>query len=396
MVKNESSAKAASILFVDDEANIVQGLKRMLYPMRNEWTMHFTYSAEEALNVLSREKIDIIVTDMRMPVADGVSLLKKVKELYPQTARIILSGYSEHELTMAASGIAHQYLSKPTNGESMKSAINRIISLRAYLNNQELIKIISGLESLPSLPELYLNLQDEINSAHPSIKKIGEFIAQDPTMTARVLQLVSSAFFGLPQKISNPVQAVNFLGLEVIKALVLFVQMFSISKADSKFSIVSFWNHSINTGRIAKKILQMENSSSKESDEAFIAGMLHDLGKLVLMQIPGYFGNVIQTMQSEHIDFHEAEYKLHKTSHSEAGAYLLGLWGLPQYLPEVLAYHHCPSISQITGPSILAAVHIADHLDSGTKPDENFIKAIGYKEKISNLQNNSTFFKNNN
>lgn len=386
MLQNNVNQITMGILFVDDEENVLHGLRRMLYPMRNEWNMFFCTSANEAMNVLSKNKIDVILSDMRMPELDGASLLKKVKELYPQVIRIILSGYSDRESAILTSGIAHQFLAKPASAENIRSTIARVNSLRSHFNNDKLLKLISGLGTLPSLPDLYTKLESEISSPIPSIKKIGELIAQDLPMTAKILQLVNSAFFGLPQQISNPVQAVNFLGLETIKSLVLFVKLFSTLNIETKLNIDAFWKHSIKVGRTAHDMLRQENMSSKILEKAFAAGMLHDLGKLILLQIPGYYENVLDTMNSNELSFHEAEYKLYGVSHSEAGAFLLGIWGLPNYLVEVLANHHNPS-QLIEGESkVLAAVHIANFLDSGGYLDEQFIAANDYQDKIEILK----------
>ncbi len=382
------------LLFVDDETNVIQGLKRMLYSMRNEWDMSFCTSGEEAIKILASQPVDVLITDMRMPGIDGTTLLIYVKEAYPQIVRIILSGYSEHEMAIMASGIAHQFLAKPSNADAIKSTIVRITSLRAYLHNENLLKQVSGIDSLPSLPKLYKEIEAEIRSEAPSLKRIGEIIAQDLTMTAKILQLVNSAFFGLPQKISDPVEAVNFIGMDIIKSLVLFAKIFSSPKLDSKMDMNVFWNHSMNVGRLAREIMRMENGSGKMQEETFIAGMLHDLGKLVFLEIPGYYEKVLTVMQSNGLNCYDAEYKLYDTSHAEIGAYLLGLWGLPDYLVETLAFHHKPSNSTIRTFSVLAAVHIANHLDRGSDLDMDFVKAIGCENRIEYYRKETESFEN--
>jgi HD-like signal output (HDOD) protein/ActR/RegA family two-component response regulator len=385
-------ADSIVILFVDDDTNLIQGLKRMLYSMRKEWEMYFCDNIEEALNVLKKKPVDVIVSDMRMPIMDGTALLKLVKEKYPPVIRIILSGYSGQEMSIKASGLAHRFLAKPANTDTIKSTINGISSLRALVHNPKLLRLVSGITKLPSLPQIYTDLETEIDSQSPSLKKIGDLISRDISMTAKLLQLVNSAFFGLPQNITDPIQALNFLGLEVVKSLVLLVKIFSSIDKNSHFNINSFVAHSMKVGKCAKEIMRLQNFPAKIQEETFIAGILHDVGKLVLLQIPNYFKNILDIVDTENIDFYNAEYKMYGTSHAEIGAYILGLWGLPSYLVNILNYHHLPSQSGAKNFSSLSAVHIANFVFSSSKLDSEHISKIGYKSKIDNIIKEVKFY----
>lgn len=126
------------ILFVDDEPNILQGIKRMLHSMRNEWDMAFATSAFEALATLAKEPFDIIVTDIRMPRIDGIELLEYVARTYPGMIRFILSGQAQKETLLRSIGPMHQYLSKPIDPETLKSAIMRSVVLRSALTDNKL------------------------------------------------------------------------------------------------------------------------------------------------------------------------------------------------------------------------------------------------------------------
>jgi HD-like signal output (HDOD) protein len=377
-----------NILFVDDDSNIIQGLKRMLYSSKDKWNLYFALSGQQALDILKDERVDIVITDMRMPEIDGAMLLRTIRDLYPHIVRIILSGYSELETSMSASGTAHQFLAKPSSAEAIKLTIENISQMRENLNNKELYRLISSIDKLPSLPELYLRLEEEIGSQDVSMKKISEIIEQDVAMSAKMLQIVNSAFFGMTQKIVTPSQAVNLHGLEVLKSLILFVKIFSSLKVSPGVDITSFWTHSITVGRTARQIVRLWGLNNGAKDEAFTGGILHDLGKLVLLQIPGYYDDVKEKMKSEEISFHAAENALYGTTHAEAGAYLLSLWGLPVNLVTIVAYHHIPSLSLYETFSPLTAVHLADHFDGAAELDNKHIELIGNKEKIDALINN--------
>ena len=120
-----SDAEKVTVLFVDDEPNILSGLRRMLRSMRHEWNMIFAENGYAALDQLKAHVVDVIVTDMRMPGMDGATLLQEVSLLYPHTIRLVLSGQSTRETILRAVGPTHQFLSKPSNATDLKHVIER-------------------------------------------------------------------------------------------------------------------------------------------------------------------------------------------------------------------------------------------------------------------------------
>ncbi|KHE91903.1 MAG: HDOD domain-containing protein [Candidatus Scalindua rubra] len=334
------------ILFVDDELNILQGLKRMLRPMRQEWEMEFVSNGQEALDMMSKSRFDVLVSDMRMPKMDGCELLHNVTKRYPECVRIILSGHSDHKLILGSVKHAHQYLMKPCDAEVVKSVINRACGLHEILNNNELRKMITGMHDLPSLPDSYNLIIEEMQSPEPSLKKVGDIIAHDISMSAKVIQLVNSAFFGLPQKIIYPPQAVIYLGVETLKAIVLSAHVFSSFTKTSDvldFSLSNLSEHSMKVGNLTKKIIGSESSDQSKRENAMVAGLLHDIGKLLILNIPGQYKQIQKLINDTGCDDLTAEYEVLNTTHAEIGGYLLGLWGLPTSVVETVVFHHHPS-----------------------------------------------------
>jgi len=362
------------ILFVDDEPNIISGIKRMMYFMKSEWEMYFALSGLDALEKLANNEIDIVISDMRMPGMDGAVLLEKVKELYPSTIRIILSGYSDKDLVLKASRSAHQILAKPIDAQILKSIIEQLYFLQTILKNQAIIKIANGVKALPSLPELFIKIEEELKKADPSLKQIDSIISKDLIMTAKILQVVNSAFFGLTNKIFNPLEAINFLGIEVIKALVLVVHFFSCeqSNPEMKNNFNMLWENSFKTASLCKRIAKSEKIDSKLMDAIFIGGLLHDIGKLVMWQIDGYFANTSEYANHYGKSISEAEFALYQTTHAEVGAYLIGVWGLPEILVKLLYYHHNPSKCTDKDLVPLHIVHTAIHIATNEPLDEYY------------------------
>ncbi len=354
------------ILFVDDEPMVLKGLQRTLRKMRQDWDMTFVSSGREALNVLGKNPMDVIVSDLRMPEMDGGRLLAEVKKQHPHVVRIILSGQLDQEMTLKSVQLAHQSLSKPCDAEVLKHTLAKLFALRDFLSDESIKSIISQIESLPSMPSIYTEIISEMQSDDPAIKKVGEIISKDLSMTAKILQMVNSAFFGLFRKINSPEQAVMMLGLETIKALVLSVKIFSEfnQKSFSWFNIDALFNHSLAVSMYAKTIIKNENLDQSLTNNSMMAGLLHDLGKLILAtNFEEPYRLVLDEAQSTGRNLLDLEYKTFGTSHAEIGAYLMGLWRLDNSIIEAIAFHHLPVRSMTQNIGLLTAVHVANALE---------------------------------
>ncbi|GMV36632.1 MAG: hypothetical protein AMXMBFR61_11400 [Fimbriimonadales bacterium] len=350
------------VLFVDDDPGVLQGLRRMLHAMRDMWHMEFVQSADDAKRVLASENFDVIVTDMRMPGLDGAALLAFVQDHYPHMVRIVLSGQADMESILRTVGPSHQYLAKPCDADTLRKTVDRACSLSSLLAREELKGLIARVGSLPSLPSVYAELVQELASEDASIQRIGQIVSKDVAMSAKILQLVNSAFFGLPRHVGSPAQAAALLGTETLRALVLSVHVFSQYEAGRLpgVNLEQLWHHSSRTSVLAKRIAEAESAGKRCVEDAFIAGFLHAAGTMVLasgLQI-GYL-DAKQLAEEESVPLWEAEVRRLGASHGEVGGYLLGLWGLPNPVVEAVAYHDNPNDSEAPGFTPLTAVHAA-------------------------------------
>lgn len=353
------------IIFVDDESLVLEGLQRMLRPMRVDWDMVFVRSGAEALELMTQAPFDVVISDMRMPGMNGAELLAEVLKRFPKTVRLILSGHADRELVLKCVGSTHQYLSKPCEPEELKAAITRAGNLDQTLLDQSLRRLVSRMDRLPSIPSLYVQIVDKLRDPDMGVEEIAEIVAQDMGMTAQILKLVNSAFFGLGRQISSPAEAVSYLGMDTIKALVLSLHAFSQFTATKlgAFSIDALWAHSQQTAGLAKEIARIEDADRKLMDEAFVAGLLHDTGKLVLASnFPVEYDHVLQSARDGSLALLAAEEHSFGANHAEVGGYLLGLWGLPVPVVEAIALHHQPAECSHLAFSPLTAVHVASGL----------------------------------
>ena len=391
---NESIKKR--ILFVDDEPLVLNGLQRTLRKMRDVWDITFVSSAREALAILEHNSMDVIISDMKMPEMDGSQLLAEVKQRHPHIVRLILSGHVEQETTLHSIQFAHQCLSKPCDVELLKQTLAKLFSLRDILSDDAIKKIVSQIESLPSLPSIYTEIMAEMQSDDPSIKNVGAIIGRDVSMTAKILQVVNSVFFGLPQKIGNPQQAVMLLGLEAIKSLVLSVKIFSefSQKEYSWFNIDAIFNHSISVSTYAKAIVKREQMHHDLINYSLMAGLLHDLGKLILAtNFKDTYQQVLTESRNSDHKLWELEHETFGTSHAEIGAYLMGLWNLENPIIEAIAFHHCPSKCVSSQLGLLTAVHVANALDheedssqdqeTELQYDPEYLDRLGVSDRIT-------------
>jgi HD-like signal output (HDOD) protein len=351
-----------AILFVDDDRLILDGLRRMLRPMRKEWQVQFADSGAAALEALHETHFDVIVSDMRMPGMDGAELLAAVKKHHPLTVRIILSGFTEIGQTMRAVGVAHQFLSKPTCSETLKAVIQRALRLRERLNEEPLRALIGTIDGLPALPETYRCLRDALTTEDVDLDQVAGIVERDASLTSKLLQLVNSSLFGLAQPVSSMQQATAFLGTTLLRDLTLTTETFRTFESFTYprgFLLSREMAHATLTAQIAREVAGGRGAG----DEAFLAGMLHDIGILVMAtKLPEVFEKTYELAERGDQERCDVERQACGTTHAEIGAYLLGLWGLPDSIVEAIAFHHEPTALAHDDAGLIEFVHIASAL----------------------------------
>ena len=387
------------ILFVDDEPMILAALERMLRSMRHEWEMEFVTSADEALSRMEKGSFDVVVSDMRMPGMNGAQLLAEVMKRHPHVVRLILSGYADQDLILQCVGSTHQYLAKPCDPEMLKATVRRAASVERALTDGALKDLLAQMDRLPAIPSLYVELVEALQEPETRLEDVGQIIAQDPAMTAKVLQLVNSAFFGLGREITTPAEAAAYLGLDTIKSLVLCIHAFCQYEGTDlgQLSLDQLWRHSLSAGAVAKSIIHCEEGGRKLADEAFTAGLLHDTGKLVMAaNFSKEYEEAMKLTKEGQLPLASAEQEVLGASHAEVGGYLLGLWGLPVPIVEAIALHHSPSRAFDRSLTPLTAVHVADAIVHereanqipaiASRLDLDYLAETGFSNRVAEWQ----------
>ena len=384
------------ILFVDDEPSMLRVLKMGMRSMAGVWDMEFACDGEEALTLISQRKFDVVVTDMRMPGINGAQLLNHVLRLHPQTIRIVLSGYSDLSEVVNCVGLTHQFLENPCSLEDLKNCLKRVTLVKSRLAHDKLCELTASLKNLPSLPELYLEIADALQSPTASAQRIADIASKDPALSAKLLQLSNSAYFGFSRKVFTVAEAVQLLGVSVIQSLAMAVPIFSQFYRNKcpNFPIDLIWDHSAQTGVLARRIFGQHLGDSQLAEQAFCAGILHDIGKIILADgLPQEYSVVLNECLTTHTPLIEVERKTFHATHAEVGAYLLALWGLPIPLVEAVACHHHPRRCGTGQLCLAGVVHIADalqysptgHSQIVTGPvDPDYLKHLNLETQFEN------------
>jgi HD-like signal output (HDOD) protein len=366
-VPSESPGDSApiNILFVDDDAFVLKGLQRVLRLRYPEWKMDFVTSGQAALSALAERDFDAIVSDMYMPNMDGDELLAEVRRRHPGLARIMLSGQAGDETVLRLLGPVHQFLSKPCTPEALNEALSRVLTLRDRVTRPEVRDLVGGVDKLPSLPRTFRELIEALNSPDTSLEQIGDILSRDVAMTAKLLQLVNSSFFGFTQRVTSTSHAASLLGMNLIKSLVLSVGVFAQYRQEdlAGFRLERLVDDSLRVGVLAEQIARELNEAPEIAAEAALAGAVHAIGQLVLAGgMPQRYAKIRATGRETRQELREVERQALGATHAEIGGYLLETWGLASSIEEAVAFHHEPYLASSTNSDVLAAVYLADVL----------------------------------
>ncbi len=351
-----------SILIVDDEKQILKSFSRLF--QESNHTIYLADGAQQALHTLAENPVDMVISDMRMPDMDGYALLREVKNQYPDTIRLILSGYADERVIFDAlqNNVAKLYLFKPWNNEELLGIVNRILETEDELKEMNLFEAINGLDDLPAHLTTYNRLV-RLLEKDADMNDIAAIIESDPAVTTRVLRIANSAFYGTAT--GSVRQAITFLGLINVRNIVLTSSIFESAPTDPlvRSRMALLWRQAALTSRVMLLIYQ-NLLRRKPTGDILSAGLLHDIGKMItLSRFPERSGKLFEDPDHTDTPWHDGkEIELFGSTHTDIGAYLLNWWGLPFALMEASKYHHTPEEPRIVNRELVSVIHLADCL----------------------------------
>jgi putative nucleotidyltransferase with HDIG domain len=359
------------VLIVDNDRRLLEELEAALRVAPGEWSVVCVKTAAEGFERLAAQPFDVVAAKIGVPDLDAGAFLDDVAGRQPRVIRFLLSDTFGRAMLELAGSTSHQHLAKPLQASAVFARLDRTLRLGAILTDPILQSLVSRLKSVPSPPPIYLSMMNELRRDEASPQKVGELVARDGGMSAKILQLVNSPFFGLRMRVAEPAHAVQLLGLETIRALVLSTHVFEQLdlRTVTRFRIGKVWRHSLASASCARIVARALGLSADEAAEAFTAALLHDIGKLVLAgSLSDDYGVVVDQADADHAAAWTVERDMLGATHADVGAYLLGLWGLPDPIVEAVAWHHRPSQCAAQAVCPLTAVHAADAIEHRLHP----------------------------
>jgi len=333
-----------------------------------EWMPTPVGTEAEARAQVEKYAFDALLVDFNLGSGDASELLNLTLEKRPETRRFLLA--YEADLALVAAKVAgeHQILPKPIEPASLKHRIEEEFAPQA-----QSAEAAPG--AAPKIPPIYSEVIKALESPETTNRQVGDIIAQDEALTTELLRLANATYLGSPRNIADPAEAVGALGLGAVKALVMALR-FLAEHSHLRPGYLSFdriWEHSLEVATIARDLVLFETKDRALATDAFAAGLVHDLGKVVLVtNFDDLYARVNSLARKQPVPVWEVEKEMFGANHGEIGGCLLGMWNLPLAIVDAAALHHDPRSGEYDQFSPLAAVHIANVLEHELRPTNDF------------------------
>jgi len=348
-------------LFVDDDDSVLRGMRRVLHGMRDCWDVEFAQSAREALDLMAAKPVDLIIADMQMPGMSGSELLALVCRLLSRIIRFALSGYTDNEILLKAVGLSHQFFTKPCNADILKSAIIKVLHFQDVLGSESVQSLVAAVQTLPVLPEHHEALSEMLGRRQVTTREIAGIVEQDVAMAAKVFHLANWDYFAPQRGVRNVERAVQNLGVDFLRNVALTTGLFQPHPNDllEKFNLRDLFAHSVYVSTLAEAAARTMSPEETVADDARIAGLLHDIGKLVLISGCGdEYARVLQRRRPSGSSLQSLERDAFGVTHAEVGGALMILWGFPWHIVEAV---HVPPQTAKNRSGVLRHGHVRAH-----------------------------------
>lgn len=344
------------IVIAGDGAGQAGELRQALVDLGLDWDV-LSCTDAGVLSLPAGEAVDVFVCPLRPGSMPGAELLTQLRTRHPEAVRIVLLDKGQESHAIVALDSAHRMLNTPLDASELIEAVDSVIDLRSLLGNDALKQTIGRIGSLPPPPRVYIELTQLLRDPDASNSEVAEVLSQDPAIAAKVLRLCNSAYFSGGRQFTDMRTAVTRLGMQQLRGLVLASETFGSVQSSDTVDRDAMQERALRTSRLAARLL-----GGSSAELAATAGLLAEVGRL----LPGVRTDAAAA----------------GPDYAEAGAYLLGLWGLPMPIVEAVAYHRTPARMRGAGFWVTGAVHVASALVAGEEVDTEYLRAVGVIDKL--------------
>jgi len=390
-------AKNIKVLFVDNDVEALARIRSLVDASAEPWDVRYAQNGSEALTELEfHGAADVVVANQRMPIMDGATLLASVRHRYPGAVRIIVSDFRDLPTALRSLPVAHRFLETPVEMDALRRAVDTSVEVQTRIGDSAMQSLLGEIDVLPSPPAMVIELNKALTWSETSVADIARIVETDAAMTAKLLHLVNSAFFGLGHRVTSVSHAVSYLGLATVRNVLCAVELvraFTPEDADLSCAVEQLHTHSLAVADLARSFM---TTNRLQAQDAFVAGMIHDIGLLAIITCaPKKYRALSNEAAASGASMSECELEILGATHASVGAYLLNLWGLPYALVEAVAHSHdadtLPEPTLTPSHAVFVAEQVVNQAgrtpgpsESGVLPDRDYLERLGLADFVDN------------
>jgi HD-like signal output (HDOD) protein len=360
----------AELLFVGRDDGDLKRLGLALGRAEPDWSIRHVHETHAALDQLGRRSAQLVLAELDGAEEEYESLFSGVADACPGAIRFAL--VTPTDCAPPRIPLAHQCLAVREDISYLRPilAAGLAVAERAS-QHSELAKLISRLHDVPSPPVLYFDIREQLEAPDGNLAQMAGITARDPSLVARVLKIANSGFYALPRTVSDISEAIGLIGTDSLLGLVLAAHLYS-GLPPPGLNLELLWQHTIKVSSLARQVAQLEGGSRTEQSTSSVAGLLHDIGLMMLLENePARYQPLWQRSGGDEAELARMERDAFGVTHGELGALVLALWTLPDAVVQAVANSHMPAATglSLTCRAVLAAEWLLDASGS-LRPDE--------------------------
>lgn len=362
------AASMPSIVLLDDEDAILSAITSLL--RRQRYTIHAFTRGTDAIAFLRTNKVDIIITDMRMPEMDGREFLQNVSTICPETIRVMMSGYENKDTIINAieEGLAQYYIFKPWDDATLRQTIREALRLQEEMRSLRLREILKSLATLPSPPKFQSGLWSLLSGTEKPLREVVKEIERSPALVAKLLRVANSVFFATRQSITNVQDAVKLIGTEYVVSMAVSIETYAAASAGVNESVrkdvEEVWDSGLRRTSLARSIAQQWGSFA-DYHALYLSTLLQDVGLVVrACALPVEFKAFKTLCSVATASPYTTESEIFGSAHDAVGEAILEYWNFPHEICTNVGRHH----GSVGDNTTLTIMQIATRLDDPSSP----------------------------